>query len=149
MEFFGYPTAFYANPGNTGEGIKMAQGVGAALWHINSCGGRAIPKTGLVPNPSGGYPHFGAFIHVDKLGRRFYDESLSNYGGSKKRPHTVWLEVLGFNTTLHTFPKIPSYCIFDEATRLKGPVCGNAIRGLLPMGRYSSSTSGAATTALR
>ena len=135
MEFFGYPTAFYANPGNTGEGIKMAQGVGAALWHINSCGGRGIPKTGLVPNPSGGYPHFGAFIHVDKLGRRFYDESLSNYGGSKKRPHTVWLEVLGFNTTLHTFPKIPSYCIFDEATRLKGPICGNAIRGLLPDGK--------------
>ncbi len=33
---------FYGNPGNTGDGIRMAQAVGADLWHMNQMIGRAI-----------------------------------------------------------------------------------------------------------
>ena len=32
----GWPTYGRGTPGNTGDGIKMAQKVGAALWHMNN-----------------------------------------------------------------------------------------------------------------
>ena len=38
----GYPIHFYGNPGNEGDGVRMAQEVGAELWHMNSMIGRAI-----------------------------------------------------------------------------------------------------------
>jgi succinate dehydrogenase/fumarate reductase flavoprotein subunit len=37
-----YPIYFYGNPGNTGDGVRMAQDVGADLWHMNQMIGRAI-----------------------------------------------------------------------------------------------------------
>jgi succinate dehydrogenase/fumarate reductase flavoprotein subunit len=36
------PTHFYANPDNTGDGVLMAQEVGAALWHMSACSAKAI-----------------------------------------------------------------------------------------------------------
>ena len=36
------PMYFYGNPGNTGDGIRMAQEAGADLWHMNQMVGRAI-----------------------------------------------------------------------------------------------------------
>ena len=39
---YGFPARFYANPGNTGDGIRMAQAVGAQLWHMELLNGRPI-----------------------------------------------------------------------------------------------------------
>ena len=33
----GYPIYALGNPGNTGDGVRMAQAVGADLWHMNGC----------------------------------------------------------------------------------------------------------------
>ena len=33
----GWPTYGRGTPGNTGDGIRMAQKAGAALWHMNNC----------------------------------------------------------------------------------------------------------------
>src|SRR5690606_21836734 len=33
---------FYGNPGNTGDGVRMAQAVGADLWHMNQMIGRGV-----------------------------------------------------------------------------------------------------------
>src|SRR5258706_13938821 len=32
----GYPIFAYGNPGNTGDGIKLAQELGADLWHMKA-----------------------------------------------------------------------------------------------------------------
>ncbi|MCB1388675.1 MAG: FAD-dependent oxidoreductase, partial [Rhodobacteraceae bacterium] len=37
-----WPVYSYGNPGNTGDGVRMAQEVGADLWHMNQMIGRAI-----------------------------------------------------------------------------------------------------------
>ena len=42
---------FYGNPGNTGDGVRMAQDVGADLWHMNQMVGRGI---GSFPLPRAG-----------------------------------------------------------------------------------------------
>ena len=36
----GWPIYGQGTPGNTGDGIRMAQQVGAALWHMNNAAGR-------------------------------------------------------------------------------------------------------------
>jgi hypothetical protein len=50
-----FPTYFYGNPENTGDGVRMAQEIGADLWHMNSCAARFIAR---FPHPDypGGTP---------------------------------------------------------------------------------------------
>ena len=42
----GYPIYALGNPGNTGDGVRMAQQVGAGLWHMN---GASCPLGVKVP----------------------------------------------------------------------------------------------------
>ena len=64
-----------APPGrNTGDGVRMAQAVGADLWHMNSvaCGfGYQVPDLPSAWMCS--IPAFGFFL-VDRLGRRYLNE---------------------------------------------------------------------------
>jgi succinate dehydrogenase/fumarate reductase flavoprotein subunit len=48
-----FPTHFYGNPENTGDGIRMAQEVGAELWHMNSCAGRLVARFSSGEYPGG------------------------------------------------------------------------------------------------
>lgn len=67
------------SPGNTGDGIKMVQKVGAALWHMNA----EASVLGFKP------PEFETgfaitlrkpgFIYVDKYGNRFLNEKECRY----------------------------------------------------------------------
>ena len=122
------PFYFYCNPANTGDGVRMAQDVGAALWHMNAISGRVIPKIpGMIPAMMGGTPR-NRFILVDKYGRRFV----------KERPlvdHSFWLEVCYFDTQRAEYPRIPCYSIFDEAARLQGPVASSPPKGALSDGK--------------
>src|SRR3546814_13760133 len=45
-----YPIYFYGATSNTGDGIRMAQAVGADLWHMNQMIGRAV---GHFTHPDG------------------------------------------------------------------------------------------------
>jgi succinate dehydrogenase/fumarate reductase flavoprotein subunit len=47
------PTYFYASPDSTGDGVLMAQEVGAALWHMSACSAKAIAK---FPDFPTGFP---------------------------------------------------------------------------------------------
>jgi len=118
----GYPSFFYCNPGNTGDGIRMATKVGAALWHMNVISGRVIPKfPDVVPAMQGGTPD--GFILVDKLGRRFFRE----------RPwasHSAWLEVCKFDTSITDYPAIPCYSVFDDVALKKGAPANGQPKGL-------------------
>lgn len=127
-----YPSYYYCNPGNEGDGIKMGQGAGAGLWHMNSISGR------IVSYVKGMKPAFGThflvpFILVNKYGKRFATEP-GDPDTTKYRMHGFWLECIRFDTQRVEYPQIPCYQIFDETRRLKGPFARSMIKGLLPDG---------------
>jgi len=115
----GFPIYALGSPGNKGDGIRMAQYVGAALWHMNgvSCSlGIKVPDIepaiGMVINHPG-------HIFVDKLGKRFVNEA-----GIES--HAGLLAVDAYDTHRLEYPRIPLFAIFDERTRLKGVISASA-----------------------
>ena len=129
-EAFGFPTAWYANPGNTGDGVRMAQKVGAAMWHMDACGGRSIPVTNQVPNPATGRYTARPIIAVDKYGRRFFDESII-----VSRTHQMWRDAVYLDSKAGRYTRIPYWLVFDEKGRLAGPLGRANPRGLLSNGK--------------
>ncbi|MBI2304962.1 MAG: FAD-binding protein [Chloroflexi bacterium] len=108
---------------HTGDGILMAQKVGAALWHMwhvhgsygfkfpqypiafrHAFGGRRLAKR---PMP---------WIVVDRLGKRYMNEYPPAPQDTSHRPMEV------FDPDLPGYPRIPSYIVFDEAGRRRGPI---------------------------
>ncbi len=116
--------AFYGTPENTGDGIRMALKVGAALSSIGKIAGRviaAIPerrhglKIGL--NTTGvGKPNE---IVVDNYGRRYAAERRITKDPSR---YFFYKEATHFDTLKLTYPRIPSWLVFDETLKQSGPV---------------------------
>ena len=111
----GYPIYAYGHPGNTGDGVKLAQDAGADLWHMKSVAapmGFKFPEyesAFIMRMPADGY------IIVDQDGRRFCNETgLEHY--------SMWMAVTTFDMTALRYSRIPSYVIFDERTRQSGPI---------------------------
>lgn len=110
------------NPGNTGDGISMAQKAGAALWHMT---GTSCPIGVKVPGlkscvqinmlaPS--------HIWVDQYSKRFVNEKgVDN--------HASLLAVDNFDPVHHRFSRIPCFMVFDEKALKKGPISGGATSG--------------------
>lgn len=123
-----YPVYFAGGVGNTGDGIKMAQEVGADLWHMNCCSGRLAAKFPDFPigfliafgAPAGGEAagaekKAGAgFIIVDRYGRRYTSENIKR--------HAAMYEVTRFDTHKLEYPAVPSYHIFDRRRMEAGPL---------------------------
>ncbi len=112
-------TPLYAigNPGNTGDGVLMAQKVGAALWHMNVFHGWFVFKT---PEYKAAFTirfHTPGFIYVDKDGRRFANETGSEI-------HEVSKLIMSYVPHRPNYPHPPAYAIFDDLTRRKGPLSG-------------------------
>ncbi len=111
----GNPVYSLGHPGNRGDGVRMAQKVGAGLWHMNgvSCAfGIKVPEFEsalLIAAGAAGQ------ILVDRSGKRFVNE------GAIER-HAGLLAVDLFDIQSLSYPRIPCYLIFDEATRKRGPV---------------------------
>ncbi|MDY7080376.1 MAG: FAD-binding protein [Chloroflexota bacterium] len=119
----GWPIYSRGTPGNTGDGIKMAQKAGAALWHMNNAlgdlGAIVVPEFEPVPIPIG-FPTNG-FIFVNKLGRRFMNENRESRHGFGHKEY-----LMQFDGIEGDFLSLPCYAIFDETTRLAGPLLGMA-----------------------
>lgn len=117
----GWPTYGRGTPGNTGDGIRMAQKAGAALWHMNNSlagiGCLMVPEFEPVMIPVGFMG--GAFLYVDKKGRRFMNELRDNRHGFGHKEHLLF-----FDGILGDFTRIPCFAIFDESTRARGPLVG-------------------------
>ncbi len=108
-------------PGNTGDGIRMAQAAGADLWHMNalSCPlGLVVPglKTALQINMLS-----ASWFYVDQDGKRFCCEKMDN--------HTCIYAVNHLDAIHHRYPRIPCYVVFDEKARKRGPIVGGATSG--------------------
>jgi succinate dehydrogenase/fumarate reductase flavoprotein subunit len=116
--------AFYGSPANTGDGIRMALRIGAALSRVGSIAGRvicAIPerrhglRIGL--NTSGvGKPNE---IVVDNHGRRYASERRITKDPSR---YIFYKEALKFDTETLSYPRIPSWMIFDSVMMRRGPI---------------------------
>ena len=122
-----YPIYFYGSPANTGDGIRLAQAVGADLWHMNQMIGRAV---GHFSHPDGRELSFNISLNppgyaiVDKYGRRFANEYLQ----AISKPN-FYYELLHYDADLLEHPRIPAFWIFDrrriEARALSGGSYGH------------------------
>ncbi|MFC2005902.1 FAD-dependent oxidoreductase [Chloroflexota bacterium] len=109
------PIYALGNPGNTGDGIRMAQKIGAALWHMT---GLSCSLGYKAPGYEAAFSIYflsEGFIWVDKYGRRFVDETGVEV-------HECWRMLSFFDTDSIDFPRLPMYAIFDEKTRRRGPL---------------------------
>ena len=120
--------AFYGSPANTGDGIRMALKIGAALSKAGSVAGRvicAIPerrhglKIGLNTS-SVGKPNE---IVVDNLGQRYAAERRITKDPSR---YIFYKEALQFDTVTLTYPRIPSWMIFDSKLMNSGALVSAA-----------------------
>jgi succinate dehydrogenase/fumarate reductase flavoprotein subunit len=113
------PIYFYGNPGNTGDGIRMAQAVGADLWHMNQMIGRAIGHFEL----DGRELNFVIGIHppgyliTDKYGQRFANEV-----SQAQMKHSFYYELLKYDADKQEYPRNPCYWIFDERRLSAAPL---------------------------
>ena len=115
----GFPANFYAAPSNTGDGVRMAQAVGADLWHMSLMVGHAVPrcKRDGLELTFNVRPFPGACAFLDRNGRRFINEYM-HYR------HDFHFELVHYDTLANEFPRLPFYWIFD-AGRLGGKPLAN------------------------
>ena len=135
-----YPIYFYGSPANTGDGIRMAQAVGADLWHMNQMIGRAV---GHFVHPDGRELSFNISVNppgyaiVDKYGRRFANEYLQ----AVSKPN-FYYELLHYDADLLEHPRIPAFWIFDRRRIEARPLSGGSF------GHYAWSRDNRAEIAL-
>lgn len=111
---YAYPKGTYYN---TGDGVYMAQKVGAALWNMNNPAGPDLNFKDPESNVYYGYSLAMTFgsrstIFVGPDGTRFLNESQMTRHG-KMPTHGTWQTA----TTV-----LPAYAVFDEASFTGGPV---------------------------
>ncbi len=119
---FGQPMSYLGSPGHTGDGLLMAQSVGAQLWHMNAV---SAPLGIQVPGVQAGIALITrqpSFIWVDQYGKRFCDEKGLDY-------HCSWMAVNRFDATQHKYPAIPCYMIMDQRYIDAGPVVSSGGSG--------------------
>lgn len=119
--------------GNTGDGVRMAQKAGAGLWHMTSIAtvmGYDLPGVGQAMQHQMASPHY---IYVDADGQRFLDETGYDW-------HALPDEFLAVDYERARRPYIPSWVIFDETTRLAGPIINATTRAGRQIG-WSSDNS--------
>jgi succinate dehydrogenase/fumarate reductase flavoprotein subunit len=106
------PVHFYGNPGNTGDGIRLGQSVGADLWHMTGVVGRGIAHfdtedgRGLSFNIGIDSP---GYVITDRHGRRYANE----YPQARQK-HNFYYEMTAYDADRAEFSRIPSYWFFDE-----------------------------------
>ena len=126
------PVIYAAYRGNTGDGIRMAQDVGAALWHMWHYHG-----TYAFKHPDPDYP-YGVrvkrlpdwvpgraprndvrvpWILVDQRGRRYMSEYQPYMQDTSNR------HMAQFDPLTQSYPRIPSFMILDEEGRKPYPLC--------------------------
>ena len=106
----GYPIYALGHPGNTGDGVRMAEAVGAGLWHMNGCSCPIGFHTDEFVNSFMFGTLAPSMIWVNKLGKRFVNEK-------GVETHAGLLAVDHFDGQTLDYNEIPSYRIYDEAAR--------------------------------
>jgi len=108
---------------HTGDGILMAQKVGAALWHmwhLHGSYGFKFPEVSIAfRNALAGSrnsKHIVPWIVVDKFGSRYMNECPP---APSDTPHRA-MEL--FDADIPGYPRIPSYMVLDGVGITRGPI---------------------------
>ena len=131
----------YCHASNTGDGITMAQAVGAdigGMWNLHGSYGFEIPgfKTGFRHcGPAGNMGRYNRlrptpWIVVDKMGSRYMNEFAPMGADLNHRPMEIfdgslWMKPF-YNPGDNGYPRIPSWVIFDEEGRNWGPIANTS-----------------------
>lgn len=115
--------------GNTGDGVLMAQKVGAALWHmwhVHGNYGFKVPDFPVAIRIAyGGFRPTGQssenaqkmpWIALDRFGRRFMNE------WPRAAADTPIRDLEYYDFELLDYPRIPAILLFDEDGRKRGPI---------------------------
>jgi succinate dehydrogenase/fumarate reductase flavoprotein subunit len=115
-----FPLKFAGWPYNTGDGIKLAQSVGADLWHMNTMVGYLNI---WVPDYKVAWLLiFGRGIWVNRYGKRYTNDGT-------RLNHNWWLKHTDYSIEEPGYEAIPTYLIFDETIRQQGPISANSAAG--------------------
>lgn len=102
------------NPGNTGDGLRLAQSAGAKLWHMQAYSATLAVKFPGYSTAVGASPKGPGYIWVDQDGKRFVNELVDG--------HCRLYVVQQIDSINHRFPRIPCYLVFDQDTLNRGPL---------------------------
>jgi succinate dehydrogenase/fumarate reductase flavoprotein subunit len=124
---------------NTGDGIKMAQAVGADLWHMNMiC---SALYTIVTPESEMGWiypePKGSNYILVNKYGERFMREGAW-FPHRSFMGYSLW--DWRSDRKDSEYPCCPHYMIFDETTRVAGPIGSSDQSRMSRMGNTATPT---------
>jgi len=144
--FEAMPVHAMGNPGNTGDGILMAQKVGAGLWHMwhfhGSYGFKFDDYASafrIAPSGARNPRRPISWILVDKSGKRFMNELHPACQDTAARPLGL------YDPDIVDFLRIPALMIFDEDGRKLGRIA-NPLTAL-PEHRYVWSEDNSAEIA--
>ena len=126
------PVTTAANGGNTGDGIRMAQSLGAQLWHMWHFHGsygflhpdkdefpygiRVKRFPDWIPGQEVRAVVQAPWIMVDQSGKRYMNEFPPYV------QDTGWRPMEHFDPVTQSFPRIPSLLIYDEVGRRRFPM---------------------------
>ena len=121
--------AFYGTTSNTGDGIRMGTEVGAGLQKVGKAAARVIVPTQVRFNgmrlgsitPSVGSPNS---IVVDNFGKRYEAETKVTDNPSR---YFFYKAAVEFDINSLSYPRTPSWMIFDETLRTRMPLVGLGI----------------------
>lgn len=111
------PTVPVGTPYNDGTGLRAAHQVGAALWHMYGLFGWFAVHVAGYDAPFAIDFFAPGHVYLDADGRRFVDET-GNEVHDRLRPLQSYLP------RNPNRPRFPTWAVFDEPTRLTGPLNG-------------------------
>jgi len=115
-----------------GDGIVMTQEIGAKMWHMTgvSCGISYLVEGYDIPIGIGvRTPHY---FYVDQTGKRFLNETGMDV-------HAMAFDFTATNAEKMSYPRMPSYLIFDEHVRTSGSMLGQCSGKILDDPTFSWS----------
>ena len=116
----GWPLFALGNPGNSGDGIRMAQKVGARLWHMQVCSTQLGYKNDTCEAAYKlGFSQPGYFW-VNRSAKRFANEPVVE-------AHSILniMDIYDADPDVLEYPNNPLFLIFDEEARQAGPICSS------------------------
>ena len=103
------------SPGNTGDGLRLAQQAGAALWHLtDQASALGIAPQGWEAGFAINLPRPG-YLYVDRRGHRFVDET-------RVEAHTACQLTANYDPATFDYPRLPCFAVFDEENITSGPL---------------------------
>lgn len=137
---------FYGSQSNTGDGIEMAMKIGVGLAKVGKAASRieiAIPygkhweSDGLKQGVASAITSAPNTMVVDNYGKRYADEFIIT-DSTRPYRYQFYKEAVQYELLTMTYPRIPSWLIFDETRRAESCAVSKSSSvyafGLVPWG---------------